>query len=301
MVAASTGVHWLTFATAKPVDEVCQVLGGGFGQVERQGAFFQPKSRCHESGARVYFGSERSTQPVVVNMPGEVCEGWSTEGVRWAGALGWVTRLDLACDVHPAEQARRRMLEMRRAWKVGKVDTNIRTFSEARSDLPEGWTWYFGGKQSQLRLRAYDRRGPLRLEFQWRPSSEVGRVVPEYLERKGAAAVWRSMAESIKFPMPWYQELLAGEVAVLPKMHETDSALMQVLEHLQVQLGTTLWALELLGIDVRTLAVEPEAPMRGDLAAKQLRWAADADVQGYDGDKLRAEVLCKLKSQRVCG
>ena len=298
--APSVGLHWLTFTTDHSAEDALDCMGGDSAAAEPMGGYGHPRSVAHECGARVYFGSHRDEQPVVVNMPGEVCEGHGAAGVMWAERLaGVVTRADLALDLGPDTEARGRMVEMRRAWKRGQVDTRIKQFQEHRSEgAGEGWTWYFGGKSAELRLRAYDRRGPLRLEFQWRPEREAGTTVAHALSKRGNAYVWRSLAERIKFPLPWYQDLLTGDVASWSKTAREDTLFGEVIDQLQTQWGVTLWALEQAGMTLHDLATPPEAPMRGDVVVKLLRWAAEADLEGYDGDKLEAEVRCRLKSQR---
>lgn len=295
--APAVGLHWWTFTTGSSVEDVLDRIGGAHSRVEPVGGYGHPRSICHESGARVYFGSPRQEQPVCVNAPGEVCEGWAGELVTWAEDLaGVVTRNDLAVDLEPAEDARKRMVELRQAWKRRQVETAIRTFEEHRND--EGWTWYFGGKSANLRLRVYDRRGPLRLEFQWRPDREIGRQIPEMIARRGTATVWRSLAKGIQFPrVSWYQELVNGEAVELAPAVRDESLLAKVIEQMQLQFGTSLWAFQQLGIGIEELATPPEN-IRGDTAAKFLRWADDAKDLGYDGGKLRAEVKCRLKSRR---
>jgi hypothetical protein len=299
MVAeARTGLHWWTFTSGQSQEAVCDRLGGSFSQVEGIGGYGHPYSICHESGARVYFGSPRDDQPVCVNVPGEVCDSWSGEAVTWAQDLaGVVTRADVALDLDPPEKARGRMIEMRRAWRAGKVETSIKKFAEHRSEKPEGWTWYFGGKSSYLRMRGYDRRGPLRLEFQLRPEKQTGEHLPEIIARRGVSSVWRSLAHSIRFPMRWYENLLVGDVAKLPETVREESLLEKVIDQLQLQLGASVWALQQLGVTLDDLSTPPEQ-IRGDVAAKFLRWADEAKGVGYDGEKLRREVRCRLKSRQ---
>jgi hypothetical protein len=292
----TVGLHWWTFTSSRTVNDVLERLGGSFAPAEPRGGYGHPSSICHESGARVYFGSRREDQPVCVNMPGNVCETWAAEGITWAEDLaGVVTRSDFACDLEPAEQARSRMIEMRRAWKRGKVRTAIRTFSEVRSD--DGWTWYFGGKSANLLLRVYDQRGPLRLEFVLRPQKIAGQQLPEIVARRGVASVWRSLAQGIRFPLTWYQQLLQGDTAELGETVFEESSLAKVIDQLQLQLGPSFWALQKLGLQLADLGTPPEQ-IRGEVAAKFLRWSDEAAELGLDGAKLRKDVECKLKSRR---
>ena len=95
--------------------------------------------------------------------------------------------------------------------------------------------------------------------------------------------------------MPWYRELLKGEKLGWPTQKQEESSLAEIIDQLKTQLGASYWALRLLGMQLTDLEVAPERPMRGDLAAKFLRWAREADGLGYDGSSLRQEVKCRLK------
>ena len=300
MDEVSHSIHWLTFtAPGCSTDQVMEVMGGGFGRAEERGAFGQPRSLTHESGARLFFGSPRPEQPVVVNVPGEVCDDWSQEATAWAKDLrGVVTRVDLAADLGPSDKARGRLLQMRRAWLRGQVRTRMAPTSHQflKDEGPDqGCTAYFGGKTSDLQLRAYDRRGPLRLEFQFRPDRKTGGFLPGIIQSQGVASMWRSVAYACVFPMDWYQALLKGRVLELRRAVKEATALEQALDQLRHQVGSTLWAFQQLGLSLADLARAPDSPMRGDLAAKLLRYAKEGSALGYDGDKLAAEVKCRLK------
>jgi hypothetical protein len=270
-----------------------QVMGGGFSDVEPVAKFNQPCSVGHESGARLFFGSEREDQPCVVNCPGEVCEGWSDECVDWAvRAQASVSRADIALDLEPADKARGRMLELRRAFKTGRCETRVEKMEEARSD--EGWTFYFGARSSDRRLRVYDQRGPLRLEWQWRPPRGVKRFVPKILKQDGVASLWRSMSKEIIFPSPWYRELLEGECASWSAEAERISTVKERIDQIRLQHGVELYALQVAGVKLAELVRRP-GKWRRDDAAKYLRWAAELERLGYDGAKLGEEIRCTLK------
>src|SRR5688572_11243056 len=91
--SATVGLHWLTAATAMEERHVLAKLGrSSFGKPERPGGFGHPAHRVHESGAKLYCGSDIETQPIVLNVPGEVCETWSTQMVDYVNIFeGWVT------------------------------------------------------------------------------------------------------------------------------------------------------------------------------------------------------------------
>ena len=278
-------------------------MGGCFSDTERRGGFGNPLKVTHESGARVFFGAPpERPQPVVVDASGEVCETWADQLIGWSHVLGGaITRVDLAVDLKPDELARRRMLEMKRAWVREKVDTLMRVDSLEEHKNKDGLTFYFGGRTAELRLRTYDQRGPLRLEFQWRPEKEVGRFVPKMITSGGGVTpVWRALASRVRFPMRWYQELLEGDVAaVSPAVQPGETELAKFIDQLMVQYGPSLWALQQIGFDLGNLAVAPEKP-KGEVVAKFMRWAEEAPSVGYDGEKLKAEVRWLVsKSKRA--
>lgn len=287
-VSATAGVHWLTSATSAPEDHVEDVFGG-LGDPEQPGGFGHPYRRVHDSGAVIYCGSSRAEQPIVINAPGEVCEVWSDRLLAYSVELeAWVTRGDFALDIQPPELARRRLLQMHRAFRQGRCETNMRrdSWDLVMNDREgEGWTLYLGGKQSQLRIRAYDRRGPLRIETQWRPPREVGQVLPELVLKHGAAHWWRSTARQVKFPMPWYRELLDEPSQVLPQLPDATAEFEQVLAQLQQQWGQVLWACRRMGLGLETLERVP-GRLRGSQVAKLKAWARSAKSMGYDGDAL---------------
>jgi hypothetical protein len=289
---AEVGLHWWTAATHKSVEEIQHVMGK-LAPPETPGAYGQPCFRVHESGTRIYCGSERPTQPSVINAPGEVCEGWSTQLLNWSVMLdAWATRYDVALDIGPEKLARRRLREMDSAFKRDRCDTAIRRRHLHQSD--EGWTLYMGGKSSPLMMRAYDQRGPLRIEWQHRPNNrDVASDVAARLLNKGMPQAWRTLAQAVKFPMAWYRELLSGSAEILPSAVRGDAALDAVVCQLRKQWGGVLWAFQALGIGLDDLVRPPES-LRGSQAAKLRSWAAAADTCGYDGEKLRQEV------ERLC-
>jgi hypothetical protein len=279
--ATDAAAHWLTFSSRFCEEDAREIVGPGWSRPMKASRFRLPESRMHETGARMYFDGTDSG--CVIDVPGEVCETWASEWFSKASLLdGKVTRIDLARDVGPAELARTRMLGMRRAWFSKKVETQIKVFEEARSyAVGDGFTWYFGGSTSPLRLRVYDRRGPLRLEFQWRPSDEE-RILAQIVARD-LGACWRLLASRIQFHMAWYKALLVGDVPVLP-VTTTESQWLKAAAQVKAQYGVTLWMLELLGIDMRELQTAPTLETRRETVAKLLKWAHQA---GPDGEAAR--------------
>ena len=295
------GVHWWRFGTdVQDVDEVLDsiagVSGGEFGPVEQRGAYNQPSRFLHTSGAAVYFGSSVPGQPIVVDVPGEACEQLVAADLHtWASNLrGRVTRCDVAADLEPAGEARGRLLDMRDTFRRGLCDTRIPSKSTRfyENDAPgeEGCTLYVGSVQSECMLRAYDRRGPLRLEWQWKPAEPIVRTcVPGALERYGAAGIWRKLGERCVWPLPWYKQLLAGDCAEIEKAPTRPDDLAKMIAALREQFGAQFWALGCLGVGSDDLAVRPIKPN-----AEQVRkWEAfceQAPDLGYDPGPLRAEI-----------
>lgn len=280
------------------------VMGGRHGQVEPLRAYGQPRRIVHETGAQVYFGSDREDQPLVVNMPGECCETEFDTGLAWCHQLGGsITRVDLANDVGPNDLARSRLWQMIESFRGGKVDTRMRRESiDVRiSDRPgEGHTAYFGGKQSNLMLRAYDMRGPLRLEFQWSPPKPTRPLIPPMLLQDGPAGVWRSLAKDHLWPLDWYMRLLDAETCKLPPVDpEAATTLTKAWDALREQHGANLWAFMLAGFKLEDLAKAPPDKMRGTDVKKFLGWSREAADLGYDGSKLAAEVEKRSKRARV--
>lgn len=307
MIEVKYSGHWLTMVAPLGVDVVgvLDLLGGSHGAVQQGGQFGQPRKIVHETGASLHFGSEREDQPVVVNLSGETCDHHFGDGLEWVGKLGArVTRVDLAADVGPEDQARGRLKEMVSTWKRGRVETSMRRTSHAliRSDRPgEGWTAYFGGKSADLQLRCYDKRGPLRLEAQWRPPKLQAGSVASEIKTRGVASCWRSLFKSAVWPMPWYQHLLAGDAMVKQADEQVSATFWKAVISAQEQIGATLWALHVLGVTMEDLVKDPGDQLRGDVAAKFLRWADEAGPHGYDGDALRSEVKCRLKPKSDLG
>jgi hypothetical protein len=248
----------------------------------------------------LYAGSPRKDQPVVLNATGTVCETWHKELVETALKLAaWVTRTDFAVDVHPPDLARQRLGQMRREFRGGRAITMMRHDSceFTRSDGETGGdTLYLGGKYAEQRLRAYDVRGPLRLEWQWRPKGkDAGRAVPHMLAHHGVLPMWRGLCQAkLTFKLPWFKEVAEGSAVELVAPLREDVLLLEAIEHLQFQFGPSLWAMKLVGITLEDLAVKPDN-LKSTLRAKLLRWADEADKLGRDGSKLRQELKCKRK------
>jgi hypothetical protein len=181
---------------------------------------------------------------------------------------------------------------MHSCFQEKKCETNLKKWHLHQSE--EGFTFYLGSRGSPLMMRAYDERGPLRVEFECRPSDrDVGESVPGRLLGKGLAVRWRSLAQRVMFPMSWYRELVEGESEMLPSVVRVDAVLEDVFVQLRKQWGPVLWAFQQLGMGIGDVATAP-ASLRGSKAAQYRSWAAAAKLLGYDVDKFLREVdrLC---------
>jgi hypothetical protein len=110
-------------------------------------------------------------------------------------------------------------------------------------------------------------------------------------------ACWRSLAETVTFQLPWYQQLLQGEVVNRTVDVQGEATFFRAVAAVQEQLGSSLWALQLLGVTLDDLVADPGDNLRGDNAAKFLRWAREAKPHGYNSEQLEREVRCRLKSK----
>lgn len=298
------GLHWYTLAVplGTALDRVMDVVGGNYGQhPEIGGGFNHPHHMLSDRGVRIYFGSRREDQPIVINATGEVCESWSDELISAAAELeARVTRADLAVDIGPANLATRRLLAMVKAWEAGRVKTRIEKAVHIRplAGAAKGHTLYVGSETSTVRMCAYDERGDLRIEWRIRPDNQLGDALPEILARKGVAPVWRALAFRAVFPMTWYRELLEGDVATWDTQAGDPSSFTKTVEYLRDSYGSLFFALYACGLELSDLAVEPDKPRGRDL----VKWRTIADTAaaaGYDGTKLQEIIKCKSRQRRV--
>jgi hypothetical protein len=281
-------------------DVITGLSGGGFATPDNRGKFNQPRRLLHDTGAVVYFGSSREDQPVVIECSGEVCERVSEDDlISWAMNLdAGPSRVDLAADVEPARLAEGRVSHMLEAFERGECETRIpATSGRVYRDLDPagGTTAYFGSTKSDLIIRAYNSRGPLRVELEWKPDKLIrGQVVPA-LARYGAGGMWRNLARRCIWPMEWYGDLLAGDVAELEKPTVQASALQSAVEALVLQHGANLWAFRQLGFDLNDLARAPRC-LTSHQHHRFRRWADEADNQGIMSTTLRTklEALCRV-------
>lgn len=244
--APTFSVHWLTLTTSRPVEEVL-AQRQDWGVVEDRGGFGQPRRIVSESGLVVYFGSRRDDQPVVIVASGEVCERLPVADVLRLGDK--LTRFDVAADVM-VEGSREFILGMRDAAREGRLTGPFRAISLIDSDGPgEGVTLYLGSPNSGQRLRVYNRRGPVRFEFQVR----VSRVASEFLRHMlvhrfdELPSLWRGYGEDFKWEDPVWASLMAGPAVVTPRVPEPVPEFAKAVGALRAQYGVLLSMLERAG------------------------------------------------------
>lgn len=294
-IEIQSGLHWWTGCIPGGESRVLDHFGpDSFGQAELRGGYGHPRRRVHESGMVVYSGSLREAQPVVIDASGTVCETWDKEIIGATRSLGgYVTRCDLAVDVFPPDQAKPRLLQLRRDYRSGRCVTTMKkdSFEFIHSDGETGGdTAYFGGKTSDARLRAYTQRGPLRLEWQYRPAGKnAGGAAVHQIHRYGVLPMWRFLSQTkLMFHPPWFVDLAEGDVAEVPTDARENSTLNEAMEQLRHQYGASLFAMLALGVKLEDLAVRPDVnDIKSTVRAKFRRWADEADKMGLDGQPLR--------------
>lgn len=284
----------------KSVDEVLEsvlgVVGGAFDEPDRRGKFNQPYRRVHSRGLEVHFGSGREEQPIVLECAGAACDLLTADDhVMLAENLkASATRMDLAADLGEPEEAHRYLMQARRKFQAGECKTKLRKAStdyhDAR-DRGQGETVYFGSRQSELYCRMYTKRGPLRVEFEVKPEASCVREwLPFALKKYGAAGLWRWCGKRIEFPLPWYQDLLLGEVAEVSRAIEAETRLEGTMAALRRQFGQSFFALLLAGVKLEDLA-DGSKKWRVQQQRRFATWPADARALGYDPSALEKRLL----------
>lgn len=177
--ASNTGVtvtwqalHWFS-GTCRDLlpDSVLGVLADHLNtsplKLQRGGYGYQCSARV--GGASVFWSLGR--EDVYVVLPGEVCELLGLVGVvAVASELDLVpsSRLDLAWDIEGVQVA-----DFRDAWHAKQVVTRAHRNSWEELRNSEGNTFYMGSRSSGRFVRVYDRRGPTRLEMEWKGERAV--------------------------------------------------------------------------------------------------------------------------------
>ncbi len=286
------GLHWLRFSTKKCSDEAISVFGGEAWGDLLPGRFNQPCKRVDaETGVEVHYGSVREGQPVVVEVNGDACDrlGWKAAAGVCSMLEGRITRADLAADIGPEEAARKRLIRMKNQFERDKCLTSFR--KHAWHESPEGNTLYIGSRESEVFLRVYDRRGPLRIEFEIKPQKKKhGVTFAHALQRFGPAPLWRGYADRCIWPEPWYQEVVAGECAAAERAPVARTALENAVQEFKRSAGLTLTAFLMLGITVDELlpVLDEKKGLHPEQVQRYLKWSVEAEqFPGLAGEALR--------------
>ncbi len=197
------GVHWFSGTTRRTIEDVCEVVSG-----LRAGALVEE----HKHGARGGYARSAKcggvlvawsdTRPdVLVTVPGAICEELGTSGLvalSLRAELEPSSRLNVAWD---AEGLTPDMLGD--AFRAGDVVTRIqrpidpetgRMHGIERRENHEGDTVYLGSRSSERFVRAYNRRGPCRVELE--------------LKERRAVELWRRLL-ALQDEDAWSGEALA--------------------------------------------------------------------------------------------
>lgn len=164
VTVAFAGLHWFAGTVRSDPSVILQALSehleavssvrprGGYGYACSAGV----------GPASVYWSPDR--EDVFVVLSGEACEHLGTVGLVALSAdleLEPSSRLDIAWDVNGVTPA-----ELRAEWSCGNVVTRAHRGSWEWHENGEGTTFYMGSRTSSRFVRAYDRRGPTRIELE---------------------------------------------------------------------------------------------------------------------------------------
>lgn len=219
-------VHWLRYSVpSTDFKAACGPLEARIGQFDQpigRGGFNQPSRSCHDSGVAIYHGSSYDDQPIVVDCPGEACErlGHEVLAESCVETGGRVSRLDVAADVLPESSATPRLIEMRDLFRKGICTTLVRSGCQwHESDgVGEGRTLYIGSRASECFMRAYDKRGPLRIEYELKPKDKtLRRFIASSLVKQGPASLWRGAAQLCVFEVEWFKKLMSGDAVEIQR------------------------------------------------------------------------------------
>lgn len=188
-------------------------------RLEHGGYGYQASARV--GGASVYWSVGR--EDVFVVLPGEVCEVLGVVGVvAVATDLDLVpsSRLDLAWDLEGVAVA-----DFQTAWHGGDVVTRAHRDSWQELRNADGNTFYMGSRASGRFVRVYDRRGPTRLEMEWKGERAValwGRLLASQEQEWSQAALtelrafvdFRERSDSVhprlRRLLPWWALIVDG-------------------------------------------------------------------------------------------
>jgi hypothetical protein len=208
----TAGVHWYRGTTALMDHvEVLSTLTDAWGtEVVPLGHGRHGYQDGYQVGeVFVWHHPERSDMGVCVEVPGQACELLGGTEVAWIHrTLGLrAARLDVALDGVPFTPA-----DLREAWEAGDVRTRAKVPKDAREDRRwrkskwesnnEGDTFTMGSRTSTQFARCYDRRGPVRLELEWKHAT-AARVADEVL-----GAIWDESPDVTARVLGWVRRFV---------------------------------------------------------------------------------------------
>jgi hypothetical protein len=206
---------------------------------------------------------------------------------------GSPTRLDPAADVGPETLARKRIVDMRSAFRGGRCKTDFPTTSTHwhESDREgEGRTLNVGSMKSPAYLRAYDKRGLLRLEWQISPQNKkTRRQLPDLIDEHGIGAIWRGASQKCVWPHPWYKRCIKGDAVELEPKPVIPSDLHKFIEAVTLQHGFNFFLMQLLGMSLADVSRKPDY-VSSTQFARMKKWATQAANLGYDPKDLQGEI-----------
>lgn len=258
------GLHWITGCVESDLPSVEAVLPG-LRPARAAGRYGHPCCMEDDRGVRVYCGSENPSQPLVLVADGATCEQHGPEVLEQLADLdGWVTRTDLQRDIGPDEDAPERLRSMYAAVRGRELQGPFRSSSwyETEGGDAPGRTLYLGSRQSRQMLRAYDRRGPLRLEFEFHHDRTTGRF-PLYLlaQPEGRERAWGGSLAHYTWPgVSWWNELQTDPFAWPAEDEGRLGPLAQAVEDFRQQHGSNLWAMLAMGVTLADLVKVPAEP-----------------------------------------
>ncbi len=224
VTVAWMGVHWFAGVTrshsaAAVLDMLSDFLAASV--VPRSRGGYGYGCSAGVGGASVYWSLDRADVFVVV--PGEVCEVLGVVDLVALASLAELepsSRIDLAWDITGVSVA-----QFAGSWHGGDLVTRAHRDSWQDHQNAEGRTFYMGSRSSGRMARVYDRRGPTRLEMEWKGERAVQlwRRLLAVAEDGWSAEAMSELRAFVDFRdrssgvrpdfcplLPWWDEVTAG-------------------------------------------------------------------------------------------
>lgn len=182
VTVAFAGLHWFAGTVRSDPSIVLEALSEHLESspvVRSRGGYGYASSAGVGAGS-VYWSPDRDD--VFVVLSGEACEHLGTSGLVALSTdldLEPSSRLDIAWDVQGISPS-----DLRSEWSRGNVVTRAHRGSWEWHENGEGTTFYMGSRTSSRFVRAYDRRGPTRIELE--------------VKEDRAVLLWRSLLAHVE-------------------------------------------------------------------------------------------------------